>query len=72
MGLYLLSSAIGNLFTSFVNFFIANPDGTSKLPGADYYWFFAALMLVTSLLFCVYAAFYQEKTYIQDDADGAA
>lgn len=72
MGLYLLSNAIGNLFTSCVNFFIANPDGTSKLPGASYYWFFAALMLVTSLLFCVYAAFYKEKTYIQDDAGGAA
>ncbi len=62
MGLYLLSSAIGNFFTSCVNFFIENPDGTSKLPGASYYWFFAGLMLATALLFCVYAAFYREKT----------
>ena len=68
MGLYLLSSAVGNLFTACVNFFIQNPDGTSRLPGASYYWFFAGLMLVTSLLFCVYAAFYKEKSYIQDGA----
>lgn len=71
MGLFLLSSAIGNFFTSCVNFFIQNPDGTSKLPGASYYWFFAGLMLATSLLFCVYAAFYREKTYIQDEGEPA-
>jgi POT family proton-dependent oligopeptide transporter len=69
MGLYLLSNALGNFFTSCVNFFIENPDGSSKLPGASYYWFFAALMLVTTLLFCVYAAFYREKTYIQDEGE---
>ena len=73
MGLYLLSSAIGNFFTACVNFFIKNPDGTCKLPGADYYWFFTGLMLTTTVLFCIYAAFYREKTYIQDgEPDGSA
>lgn len=67
MGLYLLSAAIGNFFTACVNFFIINPDGSSKLPGASYYWFFAGLMLTTSLLFCVYASFYREKSYIGDE-----
>ncbi len=71
MGLYLLSNALGNAFTSGVNFFIKNPDGTSKLPGATYYWFFTALMLATTLLFCLYATFYREKTYIQDNAADA-
>ena len=71
MGLYLLSNALGNLFTSGVNFLIEKPDGTSKLPGASYYWFFTGLMLGTTLLFCLYAAFYREKTYIQDDAAGS-
>jgi POT family proton-dependent oligopeptide transporter len=71
MGLYLLSNALGNLFTSGVNFLIEKPDGTSKLPGASYYWFFTGLMLATTLLFCLYAAFYREKTYIQDDAAGS-
>ncbi len=28
-------------------------------------------MLATTLLFCLYAAFYREKTYIQDDAAGS-
>jgi POT family proton-dependent oligopeptide transporter len=70
MGLFLLSNAVGNGFTSAVNFFIQNKDGTSKLPGASYYWFFTVIMLVTSLLFMIVAFFYREKTYIQDE--GAA
>ncbi len=69
MGLFLLSDAVGNLFTSCVNFFIENPDGSSKLPGSSYYWFFSGLMLATAVLFCVYAAFYREKTYIQDGTE---
>ena len=67
MGLYLLSNALGNFFTSQVNFFIVAKDGTSKLPGASYYWFFAACMLATTLLFAIYASFYREKTYIQGE-----
>lgn len=66
MGLYTLSISLGDLFTAAVNFFIQNPDGTCKLVGASYYWFFTGLMLVTTSLFCGYAAFYREKTYIQD------
>jgi POT family proton-dependent oligopeptide transporter len=72
MGMSGLSVTIGNLFTACVNFFIMNPDGTSKLPGASYYWFFAGLMFLASLLFCVYAALYREKTNIQDDAGKSA
>jgi proton-dependent oligopeptide transporter, POT family len=72
MGLYLLSITAGNLFTAAVNFFITNPDGTSKLPGASYYWFFTILMLITSVLFCVYAMFYQEKTFIQDGSESVS
>jgi POT family proton-dependent oligopeptide transporter len=51
MAFYFLSVAIGNLFTSAVNFFIQNEDGTSKLAGADYFWFFTGLMLITAVLF---------------------
>jgi POT family proton-dependent oligopeptide transporter len=72
MGLFLLSYAVGNLFTAAVNWLIQNEDGSRKLPGASYYWFFTVLMFVTTLLFCVYASFYREKTYIQDDAETAA
>jgi POT family proton-dependent oligopeptide transporter len=66
MGMYLLSNAVGNLFTAAVNIFIQKEDHTSRLPGASYYWFFAGVMCVTAVLFCVYAQFYQEKTYIQE------
>ena len=68
MGLFLLSNTVGNGFTSAVNFFIKNPDGTNKLPGASYYWFFTVAMLITAVLFVFVTLFYREKEYIQDEA----
>ena len=64
----LLSVSLGNAFSAGVNRFIQNPDGTSKLEGADYYWFFTVIMAVTAVLFIFVAMRYKEKTYIQDDA----
>ena len=73
MALFLMSVALGNVFVAAVNFFILNDDGTSKLAGADYYFFFAGCMLVTALLFIPVAKMYKEKTYIQDeDAEAGA
>ena len=60
MAFYFLSVAIGNLFTSAVNFFIQNDDGTSKLAGADYYWFFTGLMFITATLFLFVSQRYKE------------
>jgi POT family proton-dependent oligopeptide transporter len=57
-----LSVAIGNLFTSAVNFFIQNDDGTSKLAGADYFWFFTGLMFITAVLFLFASNRYQKHT----------
>jgi POT family proton-dependent oligopeptide transporter len=68
MGAFLMSVSIGNFFTATVNFFIQNPDGTSKLDGASYYLFFAAAMAITALLFIPVAVWYKERTYIQDEA----
>jgi len=65
--LYLLSISLGNLFISLVNRFIQNPDGTVKLKGPNYYWFFTILLLGTGVLFCVVVQFYKGKTYIQDE-----
>jgi POT family proton-dependent oligopeptide transporter len=59
MAFYFLSVALGNLFTSAVNFFIQNDDGTSKLAGANYFWFFTGLMLMTALLFLLASKHYQ-------------
>lgn len=50
---------------------IANANrlsASSKLAGASYYYFFAACMLGTALLFIPVAMAYKEHTYIQDEA----
>ncbi|MGR8978641.1 MAG: POT family MFS transporter [Gammaproteobacteria bacterium] len=62
MAFYFVSVAIGNLFTSSVNFLIENEDGSSKLEGSDYFWFFTGLMLLTALSF-VYMNRYQIKQF---------
>jgi len=68
MAFYMLSVAAGNLFTGAVNFFIQNDDGSSKLAGADYFWFFTLLMLVTALLFIGVSRNYVEMSYLQDES----
>jgi POT family proton-dependent oligopeptide transporter len=65
MGIYFLGVSLGNLFTSGVNYFIQNDDGTTQLDGASYYWFFTALMAGTAVIFVIYAQFYKGRTYIQ-------
>jgi POT family proton-dependent oligopeptide transporter len=67
MAFYFLSVAIGNLFTSAVNFFIQNEDGTIKLAGASYFWFFTGLMLLTALLFMFVSKQYQEDRITATD-----
>jgi proton-dependent oligopeptide transporter, POT family len=71
MALFWLSVSVGNLFTSAVNHFINNPDGTSKLPGASYYMFFVGLMLFTAVVFVFVAMAYKEHTYIQGETEPA-
>jgi POT family proton-dependent oligopeptide transporter len=61
MAFYFLSVAVGNLFTSAVNFFIQNEDGTSKLAGANYFWFFTGLMFITAALFLFVSNRYKEN-----------
>lgn len=64
----LLAISLGNVFSAVVNMVIKNPDGTSKLPGASYYWFFVASMLVTAVFFIPLARWYKPREYIQDEA----
>ena len=66
----LLAISLGNAFTAIVNLFIQNEDGTSKLPGASYYWFFVIAMLITGCIFIPIACWYKPKEYIQDEANG--
>lgn len=67
MAFYFLSVAFGNLFTSAVNFFIQNTDGTSKLEGASFFWFFTLIMLITSVLFLWVSPHFQENNHFSDD-----
>jgi POT family proton-dependent oligopeptide transporter len=68
MAVFFLSITLGNLFTAVVNRAIQNEDGTSKLAGPSYFWFFAIAMLVTAVAFIPVAARYREKSYIQDES----
>ncbi len=65
MALFLLSVSLGNAFTSLVNYFIQNDDGTTKLSGPGYYWFFSLVMLAVSFGFIFVAKAYRGKTYLQ-------
>jgi proton-dependent oligopeptide transporter, POT family len=67
MAFYFLSVAMGNLFTSAVNFFIQNSDGTSKLEGANYFWFFTMIMLVTAMLFLWVSSHFQKNKHFPND-----
>ncbi len=68
---YLSAISVGNMFTAAVNFFIGNADGTSKLSGASYFYFFVWVMLATAIIFLFVSPFYRGKTYIQDEAKTA-
>jgi POT family proton-dependent oligopeptide transporter len=67
MALYLMSVALGNLFTSAVNFLLETDRAAGMLSGSSYYLFFAAVMFLATLGFLQVAARYRERTYLQDD-----
>lgn len=67
MAFFMMSVAAGNLFTSGVNFIIQNDDGSSKLGGAAYFWFFTVAMLITATLFLFVVGRYREVTYLQEE-----
>lgn len=72
MAFFMLSVALGNLFTSAVNFLIQAPDGAVRLAGADYYWFFTLLMLGAAALFLLVVRFYRERSYLHPELPAAA
>ncbi len=67
MSLYLLTVSLGNFFTGIVNKVIQRPDGTSRLEGPNYFWFFSLLMLASTVVFVFVALRYRGKTYLQGD-----
>jgi POT family proton-dependent oligopeptide transporter len=74
MAFFLATNSAGNLFTSAVNFFIANPDGKPKLSAVNYYLFFTGLMFVAAVVFIFVAQGYRGRTYLQgeDETESAA
>lgn len=71
MSLFLGSVALGNIFTSWVNFAIQTPDGHSKLDGPAYYLFFAGLMFITAIGFVFYAGRYKVQRHLQGEPEPA-
>ena len=65
--IFFLSISGGNFFTAGVHWFIANPDGSLKLSGPPYYYFFAGLSIASSILFCFVALRYRVVDYLQDE-----
>jgi POT family proton-dependent oligopeptide transporter len=66
--LYLFSVSLGNFFTAGVQWFIGNPDGTSKLSGPTYFIFYACLAMGASLLFALVARKYRSHAQLQTPA----
>jgi POT family proton-dependent oligopeptide transporter len=72
---FLVAIAFGNIFTARVNGYIEDQkqSGAAVLEGANYYWFFTGVMLVTACIFLVFMQFYRGRTYIQgEDSQPAA
>lgn len=67
MSVYMLSVSLGNFFTSQINNLMQYPAIKERLTGANYYWFFTALMLLTAIVFIFVAGMYHGRTYIQEE-----
>ncbi|HVU16990.1 MAG TPA: POT family MFS transporter [Candidatus Didemnitutus sp.] len=64
--IFYLSISGGNFFTAGVHWFIANPDGSLKLQGAPYYFFFAGLSMIAAIIFSFVAMRYKEVSYEEE------
>jgi POT family proton-dependent oligopeptide transporter len=64
MAFFMMSIALGNLFTSAVNFAI---EGRDTLQGADYYLFFSPLLFATTLLFAWVSRYFPQQVRLQKE-----
>ena len=66
MSIFLLSIAIGNIYTSVINFMNERDDGSIILSGANYFLFFSILMFTITILFIPFSKKYsKEKILLQ-------
>jgi len=73
MGVSFLSITLGNQYTAYVNKMIetASQAGSPILEGASYYWFFTVTMMVSTVLFAIWAPFYHGRSYVQSEGEAA-
>jgi POT family proton-dependent oligopeptide transporter len=73
MGVYFLGVSLGNFYVSGVNIAMEamkdEATGATPLDGANYYWFFAGLMLAAFFAYLVWATTYKGETYIQGEEE---
>lgn len=73
MGIYMLGISIGNFYVAGVNFIMEKTKdeaGNTPLDGPNYFWFFAGMMMITTVIYIIYTQFYKGRTYIQgEDVD---
>ena len=70
MGVYFLGVSLGNVVVAGVNMALEatkDEQGNTVLQGANYYWAFAALMGITTVVYVVFAKRYRGETYIQGE-----
>lgn len=66
MALYLLTVSLGNYLTSAVKFLIAREDGSSRLPGAQEFWFWTILVFLTAFVFLFAAKKYKSQDHFHE------
>ncbi len=68
MALFMFSISLGNIVTANVNGLVAKDKalGFNILAGANYFWFFTAMVFWAGIIFMIIAYFYKEKTFLQD------
>jgi POT family proton-dependent oligopeptide transporter len=72
MGVFFLGVSLANFFVSGVNALLSayqSSSGVNLLEGASYYWFFCILMLLTAIVYLIWAPFYKGETYIQGEGE---
>ena len=66
VSIFLLSIAIGNLYTSIINFYNERDDGSVILTGYNYFLLFSIIMLIVTILFIPFTKKYaNEKILLQ-------
>lgn len=65
--IWLLTVAIGNLFVAYVNNSISNKGFFARFEGANYFWFFVALIGAFLLVYIFVSPRLKERNYVMED-----